>query len=149
MTHVNYFVVRFRLSEISFVLKAIATLVVSMKKAPASKGKIYTTYIRLCRIENTCFVSHSQQAGLGSVDWPVSIPGGLHHNNVAGSVKITTRSTAPVHGLAAGATILLSGHLKRQCNTIEWTRVKVCLDTDRDQVHIQTGDSCAMFFLVV
>lgn len=50
MTHVNYFVVRFRLSEISFVLKAIATLVVSMKKAPASKGKIYTTYIRLCRI---------------------------------------------------------------------------------------------------
>ncbi|KAH8369024.1 hypothetical protein KR200_004086 [Drosophila serrata] len=30
---------RFRLSEISFVLKAIATLVVSMKKAPASKGK--------------------------------------------------------------------------------------------------------------
>jgi len=30
---------RFRLSEISFVLKAIATLVVSMKKAPASKGE--------------------------------------------------------------------------------------------------------------
>lgn len=30
---------RYRLSEISFVLKAVATLIVSMKKAPPSKGK--------------------------------------------------------------------------------------------------------------
>lgn len=31
---------RYRLSEISFVLKAVATLIVSMKKAPPAKGKI-------------------------------------------------------------------------------------------------------------
>lgn len=30
---------RYRLSEISFVLKAVATLIVSMKKAPPSKGE--------------------------------------------------------------------------------------------------------------
>ena len=30
---------RYRLSEISFVLKAVATLVVSLKKAPANKGE--------------------------------------------------------------------------------------------------------------
>ena len=30
---------RYRLSEISFVLKAVATLIISMKKAPPSKGK--------------------------------------------------------------------------------------------------------------
>lgn len=32
------FVNRYRLSEISFVLKAVATLVISMKKAPPAKG---------------------------------------------------------------------------------------------------------------
>ena len=31
---------RYRLSEISFVLKAVATLVISMKKAPPAKGEI-------------------------------------------------------------------------------------------------------------
>lgn len=30
---------RYRLSEISFVLKAVATLIVSMKKAPPAKGE--------------------------------------------------------------------------------------------------------------
>lgn len=30
---------RYRLSEISFVLKAVATLIISMKKAPPAKGK--------------------------------------------------------------------------------------------------------------
>lgn len=30
---------RYRLSEISFVLKAVATLIISMKKAPPTKGK--------------------------------------------------------------------------------------------------------------
>lgn len=30
---------RYRLSEISFVLKAVATLVVSLKKVPANKGE--------------------------------------------------------------------------------------------------------------
>lgn len=29
---------RYRLSEISFVLKAVATLIISMKKAPPAKG---------------------------------------------------------------------------------------------------------------
>jgi hypothetical protein len=32
---------RYRLSEISFVLKAVATLVISMKKAPPAKGNVY------------------------------------------------------------------------------------------------------------
>lgn len=31
---------RYRLSEISFVLKAVATLIVSMKKAPPAKGEL-------------------------------------------------------------------------------------------------------------
>ena len=31
---------RYRLSEISFVLKAVATLVISLKKAPPEKGKV-------------------------------------------------------------------------------------------------------------
>lgn len=31
---------RYRLSEISFVLKAVATLIISMKKAPPTKGKL-------------------------------------------------------------------------------------------------------------
>lgn len=34
---------KYRLSEISFVLKAIATLISSMKKAPPAKGKILNT----------------------------------------------------------------------------------------------------------
>lgn len=36
---------RYRLSEISFVLKAVATLVVSLKKAPANKGNKLKTKI--------------------------------------------------------------------------------------------------------
>ena len=35
---------RYRLSEISFVLKAVATLVISMKKAPPAKGKNYSKH---------------------------------------------------------------------------------------------------------
>jgi hypothetical protein len=31
---------RYRLSEISFVLKAVATLIISMKKAPPTKGNL-------------------------------------------------------------------------------------------------------------
>jgi hypothetical protein len=33
---------RYRMSEISFVLKAVATLIISMKKAPPVKGEIIT-----------------------------------------------------------------------------------------------------------
>lgn len=35
---------RYRLSEISFVLKAVATLVISMKKAPPAKGENFATF---------------------------------------------------------------------------------------------------------
>lgn len=36
---------RYRLSEISFVLKAVATLIISMKKAPPAKGKFLFKFI--------------------------------------------------------------------------------------------------------
>lgn len=36
---------RYRLSEISFVLKAVATLVISMKKAPPAKGKKWSSIL--------------------------------------------------------------------------------------------------------
>lgn len=38
-----YLLFRYRLSEISFVLKAVATLVISMKKAPPAKGECSVT----------------------------------------------------------------------------------------------------------
>lgn len=42
---------RYRLSEISFVLKAVATLVISMKKAPPAKGKnFYESFETLLKI---------------------------------------------------------------------------------------------------
>lgn len=40
---------RYRLSEISFVLKAVATLIVSMKKAPPAKGERWA-----CKVAAVC-----------------------------------------------------------------------------------------------
>lgn len=38
---------RYRLSEISFVLKAVATLIMSMKKAPPAKGILLVTNFQI------------------------------------------------------------------------------------------------------
>lgn len=68
---------KYRLSEISFVLKAIATLIISMKKAPPVKGKPHenerTSYDD---IDNTCVVFFcSGQRRVGASDWIVSVFG--------------------------------------------------------------------------
>lgn len=63
---------RYRLSEISFVLKAVATLVISMKKAPPAKGE-ETNRFFLCFSKFKDFIS-SRQNCVGAADKIVSVP---------------------------------------------------------------------------
>lgn len=84
---------RYRLSEISFVLKAVATLVISMKKAPPAKG-LFT--VKNCFEILLTAIFCSWQDRLGATDQLISVPCRLHHDIVCGSITVTSRSSAAV-----------------------------------------------------
>jgi C-terminal region of Mon2 protein len=84
---------RYRLSEISFVLKAVATLVISMKKAPPTKGKKKLKFQRISFL-NGFF--NSWKSCVGTTHQSVSIPRRLHNNIISRSFTITSRSTSSV-----------------------------------------------------
>lgn len=83
---------RYRLSEISFVLKAVATLVISMKKAPPAKGEnFYESF--------ECFLklpSYSWQDCMGAAHQPLPLSRRLHNNIISGSVAIASRSSSAI-----------------------------------------------------
>lgn len=83
---------RYRLSEISFVLKAVATLVISMKKAPPTKGKIQISQTEQYQIFPFC----SRQSRVGTTHQSLSVSRRLHHDIIGGSFKIPSRSSPAV-----------------------------------------------------
>lgn len=63
LTQMIYFLFfRYRLSEISFVLKAVATLIISMKKAPPAKGKFSVIRFTSIFLLTNIFVSVGRTA---------------------------------------------------------------------------------------
>lgn len=101
---------RYRLSEISFVLKAVATLIISMKKAPPAKGKtnkkLFLFFYKILK------KSFSWTYCLGTIDWLISILGRLYHNQFTGSVSISAWSINAVQW-STFATIQFNKHYKR------------------------------------
>jgi hypothetical protein len=96
---------RHRMSEISFVLKALATLISSLKKAPPETGTYCPAFCFSTLIEKTdyhyYYVNDSGSRSLGSSDCIVSTSSRLHYLQVRTSQSIATRSVARIQTVVA------------------------------------------------